>query len=94
MAYFTFEKNKTIDAKGPVGKFFSTDALNEIMKITGAEMGDSIFFSCDKKENVLQLMSSARDKIAKELDLIDETHSLFVGSLIIQCMKLIKIQEK
>ncbi len=77
LAYFTFEKNETIDAKGPVGKFFSTDALNEIMKITGAEIGDSIFFSCDKKENVLQLMSSARDKIAKELDLIDENTFAF-----------------
>ncbi len=71
LAYFTFEKNKDIEAKGPVGKFFSTEALNEIMKITGANIGDSIFFSCDKEANVLQLMSSARDKIAYDLNLID-----------------------
>ena len=45
------------------------------MKITGAKVGDSIFFSCDKKQNVLQLMSSTRDKIANELDLID--HNVF-----------------
>ncbi len=72
LAYFTFEKNNKIEAKGPVGKFFSSEALNEIMKITGANIGDSIFFSCDEESNVLQLMSSARDKIAKELNLIDE----------------------
>ena len=42
------------------------------MKITGANIGDSIFFSCDEESNVLQLMSSARNKIAKELNLIDE----------------------
>ena len=47
------------------------------MKICEAKIGDSIFFSCDKKENVLQLMSSARDKIAKELDLIDENTFAF-----------------
>ena len=72
LAYFTFEKNSKTEAKGPVGKFFSSEALNEIMKITGANIGDSIFFSCDKESKVLQLMSSARNKIAEELNLIDE----------------------
>ena len=75
LAYFTLEKEKNITAKGPVGKFFSSEALIEIMKKTGAKVGDSIFFSCDKKQNVLQLMSSTRDKIANELDLID--HNVF-----------------
>ncbi len=75
LAYFTLEKEKNITAKGPVGKFFSSEALIEIMKITGAKVGDSIFFSCDKEHNVLQLMSSTRDKIANELDLID--HNVF-----------------
>ena len=32
LAYFTFEKDKEILAKGPIGKFFSKDALAEIMK--------------------------------------------------------------
>ena len=77
LAYFTFEKDKNLEAKGPVGKFFSTEALNEIVKITGAKVGDSIFFSCDKKENVLQLMSSARNKIANELNLIDQNSFAF-----------------
>ena len=72
LAYFTFEHNKITEAKGPVGKFFSSEALEEIMKLTEAKIGDSIFFSCDKEHNVLQLMSSARDKIASDLDLIDE----------------------
>ena len=77
LAYFTFEKNKNIEAKGPVGKFFSSDALKEIMNITGAEIGDSIFFSCESEANVLQLMSLARDKIANELSLIDENSFAF-----------------
>ena len=32
LAYFTLEKDKEISAKGPIGKFFSKDALTEIMK--------------------------------------------------------------
>ena len=77
LAYFTIEKNNNIEAKGPVGKFFSSDSLEEIMKITGAEVGDSIFLSCDKEANVCSLMSSARDKIASELNLIDENTFAF-----------------
>jgi len=72
LAYFTIEKNINISAKGPVGKFFSKEALEEIMKITGAEVGDSIFFACGKVNDVEKITSLARDKIAKDLDLIDE----------------------
>ena len=72
MAYFTIEEGEKITAKGPVGKFFSSDALKEIMKITKAKNGDSIFFSCNKENEVLKLVSSARDKIARDLNLINE----------------------
>ena len=72
LAYFTIEKDKNISVKGPVGKFFSKEALEEIMKITGAEVGDSIFFACGKISDVEKITSQAREKIAKDLDLIDE----------------------
>ena len=71
MAYFTIEKDKEIFAKGPVGKFFSSESIKEIMKITNAKVGDSIFLSCNKESEVLKLISSARDKIANDLNLID-----------------------
>ena len=77
LAYFTIEKNKNISAKGPVGKFFSTDALEKIMKNTGAEVGDSVFFACGKINDVEKIISQARDKIAKDLDLIDESSFAF-----------------
>jgi len=35
------------------------------MKITGAEIGDSIFFACGKINDVEKITSLARDKIAK-----------------------------
>ncbi len=73
LAYFTFEKdnNKTF-GKGPIGKFFSPEACNEIMKISNAEIGDSIFFACGQKKDVEKVLSLARDKIAKDLGIIDE----------------------
>ena len=77
LAYITIEKNENILAKGPVGKFFSEEALKEIMKITGAEIGDSIFFACAKIKDVEKITSLARDKIAKDLDLIDENAFAF-----------------
>ena len=47
------------------------------MKIMNANIGDSIFFSCDKEKEVLKLISSARDKIAQELNLINEDSFAF-----------------
>ena len=72
LAYFTFEKDRVISAKGPIGKFFSTEALEEIMKKTNAKEGDSIFLACGKETELEKITSLAREKIAKDLDLIDE----------------------
>ncbi len=72
LAYFTFEKDKDISAKGPIGKFFSQDALLEIMKKTNCEIGDSIFMACGKQDELEKIIALSRDKIAKDLDLIDE----------------------
>ena len=77
LAYFTIEKDKEITAKGPIGKFFSNDALKEMMKITEAKVGDSIFLACGKKKDLENITSLARDKIAKDLDLIDENAFAF-----------------
>jgi aspartyl-tRNA synthetase len=77
LAYFTVKKDKEISAKGPVGKFFKHEALEEIMKITEAEVGDSIFFACGKINDVEKIASLAREKIAKDLNLIDENKFAF-----------------
>ena len=77
LAYFTIEKEKKISAKGPVGKFFKEDALKEIMKITSADVGDSIFFACGKNSDVEKICAQAREKIAKDLNLIDENKFAF-----------------
>ena len=77
LAYFTIEKQNTISAKGPVGKFFSKQSLEEIMKTTEAEVGDSIFFACGKTKDVEKISSLAREKIAQDLNLIDKSSFAF-----------------
>ncbi len=77
LAYFTLERDKEIKAKGPVGKFFSEEALKEIMEICKAEIGDSIFFACGKEKEIIKILSLARDKIAKDLNIIDKDKFAF-----------------
>jgi len=77
LAYFTLEKNKEILGKGPVGKFFSEEALKKLMDLCGAEIGDSIFLACGKEKEIEKILSLARDKIAKSLEIIDEDKFAF-----------------
>jgi len=77
LAYFTIEKDKEIKGKGPVGKFFSEESIKEIMKICQAEVGDSIFLACGKVKEIEKILSLARDKIAKDLKIIDKNNFAF-----------------
>ena len=73
LAYLTIETNKdTLTAKGPIGKFFSNDALKDFMKISKSEVGDSVFFACGKKPEVEKILSQVRTKIARQLNLIND----------------------
>ncbi len=71
LAYFTIEDNNGLSAKGPIGKFFSSTALEEIMNKTKAKIGDSLFLFCGKKKECENIMSLARAKIANDLNIID-----------------------
>jgi len=77
LAYFTIEKDKKISGKGPVGKFFSEESLKEIMTICNAEIGDSIFLACGKVNEVEKILSISRNKIAQDLNLINEEQFSF-----------------
>ena len=77
LAYFSIEKKESIFGKGPIGKFFSEDSIKEIMKISGAAVGDSIFLSCGNDKELESILSLAREKIANDLNLIDENKFAF-----------------
>jgi aspartyl-tRNA synthetase len=77
LAYFTIEKKENISGKGPVGKFFSETSIKELMKISKAEVGDSIFMACGKSNEIEKILSISRDKIANDLDLINKNQFSF-----------------
>ena len=77
LAYFTLEKDKEIKGKGPVGKFFSENSLQELMKTCNAEIGDSVFLACGTKKEVEKILGLARNKIAKDLDIIEKNQFFF-----------------
>ena len=47
------------------------------MKICNAEVGDSIFLACGNQKDVEKILSISRDKIAKDLGLVDEDRFAF-----------------
>ena len=51
------------------------------MKICNAEIGDSIFLACGKTHEVEKILSIARDKIAKDLNLI-RIFTIYCGKLL------------
>ncbi len=76
LAYITFEKNNgKITGKGPIGKFFSEKGISEILKLCKLDEKGSVFFVCNKEEEANKFAGIARQKIAEELKLID--NSLF-----------------
>ena len=47
------------------------------MKNCKANLGDSVFLACGKISDVEQILSKQEEKIAKDLDLIDENKFAF-----------------
>ena len=70
LAYFTIEKDKELKGRGPVGKFFSSDSLKELMKNCDVEIGDSVFLACGKEKEIEKILSIARVKIGEDLNIV------------------------
>ena len=78
LAYLTFEKlNNSINPKGPISKFFSKSAIEKIMDLCGIKEEGAVFFVSDNQENATKYAGMARQKIAKELKLINEKEFKF-----------------
>ena len=57
--------------KGPIAKFL-TEHSDSIIAVTQAEVGDLLMFVADKKDVVAASLGALRNRLGKELDLIDE----------------------
>ena len=54
-------------SKGPIAKFLSPEALLLLASKAKMELGDSIFFVCDKEEKAAKFAGRARDKICDDM---------------------------
>ena len=78
LGYIVFEKVKDkIIGKGPIAKFFSENAINEIVEVCKLKENDAVFFSCDTKSITEKISGLARQKLGKELNLIDNKKFIF-----------------
>ena len=69
-----FEKNKEkVIGKGPISKFFSDKSISKLLKICQINEKDSVFFVCNKEHEANKFAGIARQKIAEELNLIDNS---------------------
>ncbi|MDD9269812.1 aspartate--tRNA ligase [Paenibacillus sp. GCM10023248] len=59
--------------KGPIVKFFSEAEIAALTERLGAEEGDLLLFSADKKKVVADVLGNLRLKIGRDLGLIDDT---------------------
>ncbi len=57
--------------QSPILKFLPDDAVIEIIKRTGAEDGDLVFFGADKAKIVNEALGALRVKLAEDLDLME-----------------------
>ena len=72
LGYIQIEKNKNkLIGKGPIGKFFSEKAIIELVKICKLKENDAVFFSSEKIKEVEKISGLVRQKLGKDLNLIN-----------------------
>ncbi|WP_027955298.1 aspartate--tRNA ligase [Halobacillus kuroshimensis] len=71
-------KVKDGEFNGPIAKFFAEEEAGAIKDKLQAEDGDLLLFVADKTEIVWDSLGSLRQKLARRLDLIDETKFNFL----------------
>lgn len=66
------------ELKGPIAKFFDADKQAALKEILEVEDGDLLLFVADKKDVVAASLAALRNKLGKELGLIDEDELAFI----------------
>ena len=70
LGYIVFEEEGGVLAgKGPIAKFLSAEALQQLAVTAAAKSGDAVFFAADKEQRAATLAGQARLKIGNELGL-------------------------
>jgi aspartyl-tRNA synthetase len=71
LAWMALGETEDAEIKGPIGKFFTVEQKLELFERVGAEPGDLLLFTSDKREIVYLVIDALRQHIAQELNLAD-----------------------
>lgn len=69
LGYITFAAG---EAKGPIAKFFTPDALELLKSLSGVGENDTVFFACDTEDKAAKLAGQARNRIGDELGICEK----------------------
>ncbi len=64
-------------AKGPIAKNLDAERVAAIKKQAGLATGDAVFFACDKQRAAEKFAGTVRDKLGRDLELIDKRRMEF-----------------
>ncbi len=68
LGYIIFEgEGEGVAGKGPIAKFLSPGAQQQLAAKAGLKAGDAVFFACDKEAKAAKLAGAARVRIGNEL---------------------------
>ncbi|OJX10158.1 MAG: aspartate--tRNA ligase [Caedibacter sp. 37-49] len=59
-------------AKGPIAKFLDNTRLEQLKRLTNVQEGDAVFFVCAPQKEAEKLAGLARQKIAQDLNIIEQ----------------------
>ena len=79
LGYIIFETGEggSLVGKGPIAKFLTDEALKTMSSHAGVGAGDAIFFACNKEAEANILAGAARERIGRELELVDDNAFAF-----------------
>ena len=60
------------EAKGPIAKNLEAARVERIKQAAGLEDGDAVFFACDKPLAAARFAGTVRDKLGRDLDLLEK----------------------
>jgi aspartyl-tRNA synthetase len=69
LGYIVFADGET---KGPIARNLEAKRTEAIRKATGVDVGDAVFFVCDEAPAAAKFAGVVRDRIGRELDLIEK----------------------
>ena len=78
LGYIVFEEEGgKVVGRGPIAKFLSQAAMDQLVTVTASRAGDAVFFAADKEARAASFAGQVRIKLGNDLNLIDKNRFEF-----------------